>query len=373
MGSTLGKCQICGTSSLLTSSSVGVCSSCLLRRTEEALAVTDRVHEESRAKFGLPARPPSDGLACGSCANNCRIPNGGMGYCGLVSNSQGSIRRRGGTPDSGILEWYYDRLPTNCVSWWFCPGCSGTGFPKYSYSSGMPEKGYNNLAVFYGSCSFDCLFCQNWHYRRLATSDVPYVSSEALASRATKSVSCMCFFGGDPSTQMPHALEASRLAIVNADDGHRILRICWETNGHMNSTYLDRAMHLSLQTGGNMKFDLKFSNEGLARGVCGISNAQSLRNFDRAGRKCFEARANVPVLTASTLLIPGYVDENEVGSIAEFISSIDERIPYSLLAFYPQYMMNDLPATSREQALLCRNAALKHLRQVRVGNEHLLV
>jgi len=163
------------------------------------------------------------------------------------------------------------------------------------------------------------------------------------------------------------------LAIVNADDGHRILRICWETNGHMNSTYLDRAMHLSLQTGGNMKFDLKFSNEGLARGVCGISNAQSFRNFDRAGRKCFEARANVPVLTASTLLIPGYVDENEVGSIAEFISSIDERIPYSLLAFYPQYMMNDLPATSREQALLCRSAALKHLKQVRVGNEHLLV
>jgi len=141
----------------------------------------------------------------------------------------------------------------------------------------------------------------------------------------------------------------------------------------MNSTYLDRAVQLSLQTGGNMKFDLKFWSDGLAQGICGISNAQSLGNFDRAGRKYFEARVDPPVLTASTLLIPGYVDENEVDSIAEFISSIDERIPYSLLAFYPQYMMNDLPATSREQALLCRSAASKHLRQVRIGNEHLIV
>jgi len=121
-----------------------------------------------------------------------------------------------------------------------------------------------------------------------------------------------------------------------------------------------------------MKFDLKFWSEGLARGICGISNAQSARNFDRVGRKYFEARTDVPVLTASTLLIPGYVDENEVGSIAEFISSIDERIPYSLLAFYPQYMMKDLPTTSREQALLCRDAASKHLKRVRIGNEYLL-
>lgn len=121
-----------------------------------------------------------------------------------------------------------------------------------------------------------------------------------------------------------------------------------------------------------MKFDIKFWDEGLTRGVCGVSNVQSLKNFDRAGRKYFEARPNLPVLTASTLLIPGYVDEQEVGSIARFISGIDDRIPYSLLAFSPQYMMSDLPTTSREQALRCRDAALKHLKQVRVGNEHLL-
>jgi pyruvate formate lyase activating enzyme len=171
---------------------------------------------------------------------------------------------------------------------------------------------------------------------------------------------------------MPHALETSNLALARASDEHRILRICWETNGHMNPDYLDRAMQLSLETGGNVKFDLKFWNEGLALGICGISNTQALRNFERVGRRYFETRVAVPVLSASTLLVPGYVNEDEVGSIAELISSINEWIPYSLLAFHPQYVMSDLPVTSKDEALRCRNAALKYLKRVRIGNEHLL-
>jgi len=368
----LGTCEVCGSTSPFISKGINVCSPCFSTRTDEALAVTDRIHRNSRAEFGLPAFPPREGVPCGVCANDCLIPDGEVGYCGLVFNSQGKVERRGGTPDRGVLEWYYDSLPTNCVAWWFCPGCTGAGFPKYSYTSRRAEKGYDNLAVFYGACSFDCLFCQNWHYRRLASSNLPTVSSDALASKVSESVSCICFFGGDPSPQMPHALETSRLAVAGAGGDQRILRICWETNGHMNPNYLDQAMELSLQTGGNVKFDLKFWTEGLARGICGISNAHSLRNFERAGRKYFESRPDLPVLTASTLLIPGYVDEAEVGSIAEFISSIDDRIPYSLLAFSPHYMMTDLPTTSREQALRCREEALKHLREVRIGNELLL-
>jgi len=80
----------------------------------------------------------------------------------------------------------------------------------------------------------------------------------------------------------------------------------------------------------------------------------------------------VPVLTASTLLIPGYIDEKEVEDIARFIAEIDQRIPYTLLAFYPQFKMNDLPTTSRLQAMKCLKIANKHLENVRIGNIHLL-
>jgi len=90
------------------------------------------------------------------------------------------------------------------------------------------------------------------------------------------------------------------------------------------------------------------------------------------GERYFEERSEVPLLTASTLLVPGYVDAKEVESIAKFIAEISPKIPYSLLAFYPQFRLNDLPTTSRRQALECFRAAKRHLENVWIGNIHLL-
>jgi len=66
-----------------------------------------------------------------------------------------------------------------------------------------------------------------------------------------------------------------------------------------------------------------------------------------------------------------HVDEPEVAEIAGFISSPHPEIPYRLLAFYPQFYLNDLPTTSRSHALRCRDAAQKAgLRNVRIGDVH---
>jgi len=72
------------------------------------------------------------------------------------------------------------------------------------------------------------------------------------------------------------------------------------------------------------------------------------------------------------LLVSGYIDMEEIENIAKFISEIDPNIPYTLLAFYPCYVMNDLTTTNRKQALECQKAAEKHLNKVRIGNIHLL-
>jgi pyruvate formate lyase activating enzyme len=270
-----------------------------------------------------------------------------------------------------VLHWYYDPLPTNCVSWWFCPGCTGAGYPKYAYTA-EAETGHLNLAVFYGSCTTDCLFCQNWHYRRLAQKHGKTISAEQLASAVNEKTSCICFFGGDPSTQMPHALETSRKALTEAKGKRRILRVCWETNGAMLPNYAQRAAEFSLESGGNMKFDIKAWNENLSKALCGTTNRPALENFRKIGQKYYEQRPEVPVLTASTLLIPGYVDTQEVESISKFIAETDAKIPYTLLAFYPAYILNDLPTTSKEHAHSCYEAAKKHLENVRIGNIHLL-
>jgi pyruvate formate lyase activating enzyme len=320
--------------------------------------------------FGLPEKPPGnkDGVQCNICINQCRIGEGEKGYCGLRDNRNGRLRHLAGTPERGLVSWYYDPLPTNCVADWVCPGGSSSGHPRYSFSRG-PEYGYENLAVFYEACSFNCLFCQNWHFRAGKPGGATK-SARELAAAVTKTTSCICYFGGDPTPQLDHALAASRLALENAKG--RILRICWETNGSMNGSLLKKMARLSMESGGCIKFDLKAFDSNLHRALTNSSNKQTLDNFKQLA-EISRQRADPPFLIASTLLVPGYVDPREVSRIATFIASLDRTIPYTLLAFYPHFYMNDLPRTSRSHAEESLEAAGEAgLERVKVGNLHLL-
>ena len=367
----MAKCKICNTQSPLISAQLGICLNCIRLEPEKALKISNPIHAKTRQTFNLPAKPPQSpkGIQCGQCANKCKIAKGQVGYCGLVENQDGKLIRHGGTPKKGILQWYYDPLPTNCVSWWFCPGCTGAGYPKYAYRH-EAEINYSNLAVFYGSCSTDCLFCQNWHYRNLAQKHKPTISAKQLASKTDAKTSCICFFGGDPTPQVIHALRASRMALQK--NAGRVLRICWETNGGTAPALIDQMAQVSLASGGCIKVDLKAYSEEVNLALCGVSNQQTLENFRRLARLSTK-RKEPPFLIASTLLVPGYVDIHEIKGLARFIASLDLTIPYTLLAFHPDFQMDDLPFTSREHATQCLKAAQEEgLMNVNVGNLHLL-
>ena len=365
---TVVKCRGCARESFLISQAVELCPDCLRSDFGRALPYIEKAHLEARKPFDLPAKPPraEGGKRCNLCVNECLIPQGGKSYCGLRINREG--RLIGAGAERGNVSWYYDPLPTNCVADWVCPGGTGVGYPQFSYRDG-PEYGYKNLAVFYQACSFDCLFCQNWHYR-LSASQEARVSASLLADQVDEKTSCICYFGGDPTPQLPHALRASRLALER--NKGRILRICWESNGSMHPSLLRKAAELSLRSGGCIKFDLKAWSEELNIALCGVTNRRTLENF-RLLAEYAKKRPSPPFLIASTLLIPGYIDKEEVSKMASFIASLDAEIPYSLLAFHPQFLMGDLPTTSRRLAYECLEAAKEAgLRNVRIGNLHLL-
>jgi len=369
--STHSPCKICGSSSSILSKNLGICRNCILKHTEEALKLTHKVHFASRTPYTLPETPPQSpaGLKCGLCVNECRIGVQETGYCGLVVNKNNQLIRNAGTPDIGLLSWYYDPLPTNCCAF-ICPAY-GHGYPRWAYQDG-PEHGYTNLAVFYGACSFDCLFCQNAQYREMPQQLKPLISAKELVSNVHKRVACICFFGGDPGPQMLHSLAVSKLARDLAEREKRILRICWETNGCMSWNLMERAVQFALKSGGSIKIDLKSYHESLNIALCGVTNHRTLENFKRI-KPFLKERCEVPLLYGTTLLIPGYVDEAEVRQIARFIANIDPTIPYSLLGFYPHFVMNDLPMTSRAHAERCLKAAEEEgLTRVRIGNKHLL-
>ncbi len=327
-----------------------------------------QAHQKSRDAYGLPQIPPRDnqGTGCKLCVNECRIPEGGLGYCGLRKNQAGKIA--GASAEEGKLSWYYDPLPTNCVADWVCPGGTGAGYPKYAHCPG-PETGYKNLAVFFQACTFNCLYCQNWHFREesLKTRTTPV---SRLVSDVDERTSCICYFGGDPSAQLPFSLAASRKALAEREK--EILRICWETNGSMQQGLLDEMIPLALDSGGCIKFDLKAWDEHLHKALTGVTNRRALENFKRVGQK-FQQRPIPPLLIASTLMVPGYVEEEEVRSIARFVASINPDIPYSLLAFYPHFYMSDLSFIPKATAEKCLKAAREEgLENVKIGNIHLL-
>lgn len=83
-------------------------------------------------------------------------------------------------------------------------------------------------------------------------------------------------------------------------------------------------------------------------------------------------RSNPPLVIASTLLVPGYIDAEEVGRIAEFIANLNPDIPYALLGFHPNFFMDDLPYTSSRHASEALEAArAAGLCNIRLGNVQL--
>jgi len=289
---------------------------------------------------------------CPLCANDCLIGEGERGFCGLRTVRDGRLHHIAGTPRKGILHWYRDPLPTNCVADWVCPGSK--------------QSRKHNLAVFYKSCTLDCLFCQNWHFRQTDALTHNGTSARELADYAEPSTFCVCFFGGDPASQMPHALAAARLL------AQRGVVVCWETAGTANGRLMETAVRLSLESGGCLKFDLKARTEALHIALTGWSNRRTLENFGRAANR-FRERPSAPLVIASTLLVPGYINAKEVKRIAAFIADNDPDIPYSLLGFAPNYLMPDMPCTSVDQAEAAYEAAAEAgLTNVHIGNRHLL-
>ncbi|RJS71781.1 MAG: radical SAM protein [Candidatus Syntrophoarchaeum sp. WYZ-LMO15] len=340
-------CIVCGKKEV--SKTLSLCLECI-RRGEGGDTHLKRAHEVARRGFPLPPDLPRDpdGVKCNLCSNECQIGEGERGYCGLRENVRGRLISKVSS-DAALACTYLDPLPTNCCAAWFCPESS--------------EKGYNLATFFYG-CNFDCLFCQNASHKLI--DEAPGITIDRFVKEveSTRGIRCICYFGGSPEPQLPFAIRASERVIEERDD----VRICWEWNGCGDPGLVMRAAELSFKSGGIIKFDLKAFNQNLSIALSGVSNKRAYENFEMIASS-FE---RVDLLTATTPLIPWYIDAEEVEAIAGFIAGINPDIPYSLLVFHPTFYMSDMPITPRRQVEECYRAAKRHLKRVNIGNKHLL-
>ncbi len=345
------KCRKCH-NEVIISASMPYCSTCIRENFDALCLEFEKIHSQIRKEYGLPACIPEDksGKACKICVNQCQMPEGAFGVCGLRKNVAGKIRG----PDKTLayLDWYHDPLPTNCVADWVCAGSNDFGF--------------NNLAVFYEGCTFNCLFCQNWHYRQRKNRS----TTQDLVMAADSLTGCVCFFGGDPTPFAFHSIAVAEELMARRERG---VRLCWETNGSVSPRIMKQWIKYALISNGCIKIDLKTFSQGLNRALCGSSNKNTKENIELVAQSV-KKRKNPPLLVVSTLLIPGYLDEYEIKKMAEFLSAIDREIPWSLLGFSPHFHFQDMPCTSKKQAQMALQIAHDHgIKNTHLGNIDLLV
>ncbi|KON26899.1 hypothetical protein AC481_06320 [miscellaneous Crenarchaeota group archaeon SMTZ-80] len=366
------ECKICGLKDVTISKVLSVCVNCIRENPEQANKLIIDAHKYVRKFHNMEASPPKTafGIPCNLCSNECIIGEGEKGFCGLRKVINGKISTFSNATN-GILHTYSESHVTNCCASWFCPGGTGNGHPSYACMNHEPEYGYTSLAVFMYGCNFDCLFCQNSSHKNIEDGDI--ITSRDLANEALSNhkYTCVCYFGGSPEPQLPFVLNISR-KIIESASARRIMRICFEWNGCGKPELVKEAAEISLKSGGNIKFDLKSFNSTLSLALSGVSNEMAYSNFEMIAQEFYKRRADLPLLTATTLLVPHYVDVAEIKSIVKFISEINDEIPYSLLIFHPDYFMGDLPITPRKQVEECFSIAKKHLKNVHLGNTHLL-
>lgn len=346
------RCRECNADGII-SNSLPYCPKCIREKFDKLYPAIIKIHRATRKTLGLPEVIPknSNGKTCNLCVNNCQIGDDDFGYCGIRQNRNGKIV--GPNRDWAYLDWYHDPLPTNCVADWVCVG--------------HKDYGYKNLAVFYQGCTFNCLFCQNWHYRERRNR----ATFTELASAADPRTSCICYFGGDPTPFALHSIAVSKEILERKRN--KKFRLCWETNGSVSPRIMRLWTEYALKSNGCIKIDFKTFSERLNLALCGNSNKNTKENI-RLVAEYIEKREKPPILIVSTLLIPGYIDEYEIEQMAKFLSSINKNIPWSFLGFYPHFYFNDLPRTSRKQAEMALQIAKDYgMEDVNIGNIHLLV
>jgi pyruvate formate lyase activating enzyme len=200
-------------------------------RLTEALKFMRNTRNRWRRSIDFPTSIPRGGKKCFLCINECEIPIGGMGYCGILRNEDGRLVPVTKSFKEAYLRWYLDPHPTNCVALPVCPEKDHSGKLKDGECMSLEE------------------------FVRIADQ---------------RRISCVCYFGGDPLPWSTFTLKVSRKTKK---------RICWETNGLMNESVSRQMASISLETGGIIMHDLPTTSKEQMKRVFESARSKGLKRI----------------------------------------------------------------------------------------------
>jgi pyruvate-formate lyase-activating enzyme len=165
------------------------------------------------------------------------------------------------------------------------------------------------------------------------------------------------FTGGDLTCNPEFYCECARLIKEETR-----LWVLIETNGY---GLTPRNLDLLAEAGVDAFWlDIKAYDDGVHRWLTGCSNEHILRLPGEITKRGF-------VLEVLSLYIPGLVEAEQVYKIAKVIADVDEEIPFTILAFFPEHRMKHFRSPTVHEMVnaytLVKAAGLSNVRLGNVG------
>ena len=273
------------------------------------------------------------GVHCFLCPHNCKIPNGGRGFCGVRKNSDGILYTLNYGEISSIAVDPIEKKPL----YRFHPG---------SYILSVGSIG----------CNLKCPFCQNHTIAQVKPEEVntQYADSEAVVAKAVSLLSQgnigIAYTYNEPSIWYESVYETAKLA---KDRGLLNVMV---TNGYLSREPLEQL----LPNIDAMNIDLKAFNPEFYRELLkgGLEEVQA--SIQLAAANCH--------VEVTALIIPGRNDsEEEMEQMAAWLSALSPEIPLHLSRYFPRYEMTG-EATPIDTLNRLKQIAERHLKYVFLGN-----
>ncbi len=282
--------------------------------------------EEHEARFFETLKEMK--VQCRLCPHYCIIGEGEQGECNLREN-------RGGT----LVTLSYGRTVTVNID-------PIEKKPLYHF---MP--GSLILSIGPNGCTFSCDNCQNWNISQ-ESAPTRTILPEELVTLAGRGGSIgVAFTYTEPLLWLEYIAD---VAPMLRDQGLKSVLV---TNGFLNEEPAREVT--SIVDGFNV--DLKSMSDEFYKRYCN-GRVEPVKRF-------IEIAASNSHVEVTNLLIPGLNDTpEEIESLAAWIAGVSRGIPVHFSRFFPQYRMNDRPATPRRTLESAYRIAKEHLDHVYVGN-----
>ncbi|MGQ9696129.1 MAG: radical SAM protein [Thermodesulfobacteriota bacterium] len=307
------------------------------------------------------------------------------GNCGVISGGkkglacQLTLRQRGGQIERLISAIHLSR-PENylsiyqsgcnfscrkCHSWYFSKQAEGEWYTpekilqaciKYNEQVNLFEPREKATAYHAHDTCRCCGSCVLYHRRSSLCPRVLEPSQITLSPQGFGPVrNIVGFTGGDLTCQVDFYLRCAELI-----KEHTKLWVLIETNG-LGLT----PRHLNLlQKAGVDAFwlDIKAYREEVHRWLTGCSNQWILELPEEMKKRDF-------IVEVLSLYIPGVVEIDQLVEIAKLLKRTEESIPFTILAFFPEYQMKEYRSpTLTEMVSAFAEVKDTGLKNVRLGN-----